>query len=66
MNTDIIQGKWKQIKGEVRQKLGKLTDSELTEIEGNAEKLIGKLQEHYGWTRQKAQEEVDRYLARYE
>ena len=55
MNWDIIQGKWKQMKGSVKEKWGDLTDDELDQIEGNKDKLAGKLQEKYGWSK----EEVD-------
>ena len=48
MNWDIIKGNWKQFKGEVRENWGKLTEDDLDVVEGQREKLIGKLQERYG------------------
>ena len=45
MNKDIIEGQWKQITGDIRNKWGKLTDDDLDEIDGNREKFIGKIQE---------------------
>ena len=45
MNTDVLKGKWHQIKGEVKTQWGKLTDDDLDRVEGDAEKLIGKVQE---------------------
>ncbi len=63
INEDILKGKWKQFKGEIRSRWGKLTDDELDEIEGNRIKLEGKLQERYGYTREQAREEVDRWLS---
>nr|WP_246588020.1 CsbD family protein [Paracoccus bogoriensis] len=59
MNWDIIQGKWKQLKGSVKEKWGELTDDELDVIDGNKDKLAGKLQEKYGWTRNEAEKHID-------
>ncbi|BFM06329.1 CsbD family protein [Halioxenophilus aromaticivorans] len=60
MNSDIAEGKWKQLKGEVRKQWGKLTDDELDEIAGNREKFEGKMQERYGKSKDEAKEEWDR------
>lgn len=49
MNNDIIKGKWAQFKGDVKEKWGDLTDDDLTQIDGQRDKLAGKLQERYGW-----------------
>jgi uncharacterized protein YjbJ (UPF0337 family) len=62
MNTDILKGQWKQLKGEARVQWGKLTDDDFDQIEGNAEKLVGKVQERYGYERQRAQREVDAFV----
>ncbi len=62
MNWDIIQGKWKQLKGSVKEKWGELTDDELDQIEGNKDKLAGKLQEKYGWTKDQAEAEINDYF----
>ena len=59
---DMLKGRWKQMKGEIQKQWGKLTDDELAEIEGNQEKLIGKIQEKYGYTREKARMEVDSWM----
>ena len=58
MNKDIIEGKWSQLKGDVQTKWGKLTDDDLDQIEGNREKLLGKIQEAYGRSREAAEKEV--------
>jgi uncharacterized protein YjbJ (UPF0337 family) len=58
MNTDIISGKWTQLKGKAQAKWGDLTDDDFKVAEGNAEYLQGKLQERYGWDRDRAQTEV--------
>lgn len=62
MNRDILEGKWKQLKGQAKQTWGELTDDELEEIEGRRDKLAGKLQEKYGYTRAEAEAEIDRFL----
>ena len=64
MNTDVMKGKWLQLKGEVRRQWGKLTDDDIDQIEGNSEKIVGKLQERYGWAKDEAQREFDDFLAR--
>ena len=58
MNQDIIQGKWKQLKGSLKAKWGKLTDDDLDRIDGNQQYLSGKLQERYGWARDQAEREI--------
>jgi len=58
MNKDIAQGKWRQMKGEVKRKWGMLTDDEIDQIEGDSEKLAGLVQERYGRSREEAEDEV--------
>lgn len=65
MNEDILKGKWKQLKGEVKSQWGKLTDDDLDRAEGDAEKLIGRVQERYGYQREEAKREVDDFLSRH-
>ena len=62
MNRDIFKGKWMQMKGSARSKWGKLTDNDLTEIQGETEKMIGKLQERYGYNREQAEKELDDFM----
>jgi uncharacterized protein YjbJ (UPF0337 family) len=50
MNQDVIEGNWKQIKGKVKERWGKLTDDQLDIIGGKREQLVGKIQEAYGLT----------------
>ena len=66
MNEDILKGKWKEIKGEVKQKWGKLTDDDLTQIEGKEEQLLGLLQQRYGYAKEKAEEEYKGFIIRYQ
>ena len=61
MNKDIISGKWTQIKGKAQATWGDLTDDDFKVAEGNAEYLSGRLQERYGWARDRAEDEVRRF-----
>lgn len=62
MNSDILEGQWKQLRGRIKETWGVLTDDELDQIEGKRDRLAGKLQERYGYTRIQADEEIDRFL----
>lgn len=55
MNEDTVKGKWKQLSGKLKEKWGKLTDDDLKRAEGNKDYLVGKLQEHYGLAKDKAE-----------
>lgn len=61
MNKDIFEGKWEQLKGAVKEKWGDLTDDDLTQINGSREKLLGKIQECYGRSRDVAEKEVNEW-----
>jgi len=63
MNWDRIEGNWKQFAGKVRQKWGKLTDDDLTVVNGKREQLEGKIQERYGYSREQAKKELDDWSA---
>ena len=62
MNKDTFKGQWMQEKGQIRRQWGKLTDDDVDQIQGDAEILIGKLQERYGRSKDQAQQEFDRFL----
>ena len=66
MNKDIFEGKWKQMKGQIKVAWGKLTDDDLDTVAGKYDKFVGLLQEKYGYTRERAEEEVDRQIAEHE
>ena len=59
MDWDQIQGKWKQFRGRVKEKWGRLTDDELDVIAGNHDQLIGKLQEKHGLSKEEAERQLD-------
>jgi uncharacterized protein YjbJ (UPF0337 family) len=58
VNEDIIQGKWRQIKGDIKARWGKLRDDDLDQLDGHREYLVGKIQERYGVARDEAEKEV--------
>ena len=62
MNKDILEGNWKQIRGQVKMMWGRLTDDELDQIEGHYDRLVGIVQERYGYTRQEAEKSVNDFL----
>lgn len=66
MNKNILEGKWKQMKGEAKAWWGKLTDNDLDRVAGKFEVLVGLLQEKYGYTRQQATDEIDRRVTDYQ
>lgn len=63
MNRDILSGKWQQLRGEVKRQWGKLTDDELDEANGTFDIVAGKIQERYGYTRQRAERELEDFLS---
>ena len=65
MNWDQVEGKWKQMKGSLRERWGKLTDDDLDRIAGKRDQLVGILQERYGWHREQAEKESDLWLKAY-
>ncbi|MEX3022386.1 CsbD family protein [Kluyvera sp. STS39-E] len=65
MNKDEVGGNWKQIKGKVKEQWGKLTDDDMTVIEGKRDQLVGKIQERYGYAKDQAEKEVDSWDKRH-
>ena len=61
MNADQIAGDWKQLKGKVKEKWGKLTDDDLEVIAGKRDQFVGKVQEKYGIAKEKAEKKVDEW-----
>lgn len=59
MNWDQIEGKWKQTKGVVKERWGKLTDDDLNVIAGKRDQLVGRLQERYGLAKEQAEKQID-------
>ena len=65
MNEDTLKGKWNQLAGKVKSAWGDLTDDEITQIEGDSQRLSGLIQERYGRTKEQADKEVDDFVRRY-
>jgi uncharacterized protein YjbJ (UPF0337 family) len=65
MNSDQMKGKWKQMKGSVKERWGKLTDDDIDVINGQQEQLVGKIQERYGIARDAAQKQVEEWNKAY-
>ena len=65
MNMDILQGKWEQLKGEVRTQWAKLTDDDVSRIGGKKDELIGRLRERYGFAKEDAEREVDDWMRKH-
>jgi uncharacterized protein YjbJ (UPF0337 family) len=65
MNQDIFAGQWKQMRGELKSWWGKLADNDFDRIGGEKDKLIGVIQEKYGYARERAQQEVERRFKEY-
>ena len=63
MNWDTAAGNWKTFKGKVKEQWGKLTDDDLDKIEGRSDQMIGLLQQRYGYAREKAEEEYNRFTS---
>jgi uncharacterized protein YjbJ (UPF0337 family) len=62
MNQDVFEGKWKEMKGQVKEWWGKLTDDDLEQVGGKADQMIGLLQQKYGYTKEHAEKEFNRRL----
>ncbi len=63
MNRTQLQGRWRQIRGRVRERWGRLTNDDLDVIAGRWDRLVGIVQERYGLTREQAERQVDDFLA---
>jgi uncharacterized protein YjbJ (UPF0337 family) len=61
MNWDRIEGNWKQLSGQARQKFGKLTDSDWQVVSGKKDELVGLIQERYGIAKDEADKRADEW-----
>ena len=62
MNSDRMSGRWRQLKGDIRHRWGKLTDHDLDDVRGDPETFIEKLQERYGYARDRARRELNEFM----
>jgi uncharacterized protein YjbJ (UPF0337 family) len=65
MSWDMIEGNWKQLVGNVKEQWGKLTDDDLAQVNGKRDQLEGKIQEKYGYGKDKASAEIDDWIAKH-
>jgi uncharacterized protein YjbJ (UPF0337 family) len=56
-----IKGNWHELKGNVQKQWGKLTDDDITQINGDTEILVGRIMKAYSKSKEEAQKEVDRF-----
>lgn len=61
MNWDQVEGKWKQVAGSFREKFGKITNDDLTVLNGKKDQLVGKLQERYGDSKEDAERRLEEW-----
>jgi uncharacterized protein YjbJ (UPF0337 family) len=66
MNKEEFEGKWKQVRGEAKVWWGKLADDDLEKVGGHFDKFIGLIQQKYGYSREKAEQEYNRHMAEYQ
>jgi uncharacterized protein YjbJ (UPF0337 family) len=59
MNKDTFEGKWKEVKGKIKEKWGKLTDDDITRINGKYDQFLGALQKRYGYHKEQAEKEFN-------
>jgi uncharacterized protein YjbJ (UPF0337 family) len=62
MNEDTVKGMWHQFRGQMKQLWGRITDDEFDELDGNREKLSGRIQEKYGRTKDEVDKELDQFF----
>jgi len=62
MNEDTLKGQWTQLKGAARQKWGKLTNDDLDVIEGNRKEIAGRIQQRYGYAKERAERELNAWI----
>ena len=66
MNNDRLQGKWQQLKGNVKEQWGDLTDDDITKLDGKTDSLVGTIQERYGHAKEKVAKDVNDWLDKME
>jgi uncharacterized protein YjbJ (UPF0337 family) len=61
MNKDILKGEWKELVGTIKQRWGKLTDDDISYIDGSFDKLAGQIQKHYGLSKEEVEKELEAF-----
>jgi uncharacterized protein YjbJ (UPF0337 family) len=52
VNTQVLQGQWNQVRGQLKKKWGQLTEDDLKFANGNIDQLIGRIQHKTGEARE--------------
>jgi uncharacterized protein YjbJ (UPF0337 family) len=63
MNWDQLEGQWRQLAGSVRERWGRLTNDDFKAIAGKREHLVGRIQERYGYAKERAAKEAHEWSA---
>ncbi len=63
INANVLEGKWTELRGKIKERWGKITDSDLDRINGKREQLAGLLQQKYGYAKDKSEAEIDQFIA---
>ena len=64
LDWNQVEGNCKEVKGKVKEKGAKLTDDDLTEINGKRDQPEGRLQARYGDAKEQARKEVDTWFSK--
>ena len=62
MNWETVEGKWTEMKGEVKSRWAKITDDDLKNLSAKKDHLVGKIQQRYGVMKEDAEREVDEWI----
>jgi uncharacterized protein YjbJ (UPF0337 family) len=62
MDWDRVEGNWKESMGNIKHKWGKLTDDDLSQINGQRDQLEGRIQQRYGFSKDRVRQDIDAWL----
>lgn len=62
MNWDVIEGRWREMKGKIKTKWAKLTDDDLDAVGGKRHEFLGRLQQRYGYKKDEAEKHLDDWM----
>ena len=62
MNQDVFEGKWRELRGKARSWWGRLTEDDVQQVAGKKDELLGRLQAKYGYSKEEAEQEIDRRM----